>query len=220
MPEFIFPTNKHEPVDQDGSWQGHKDRHPPSVNPGVDFGCAYGSIVVAAKAGRVNTADRSPSGSGGRVVYIDHDDGSQTQYLHLSHIDVMRGEPVATGQQIALSGGSAFDDDHGVAPHCHVSLYIHGVNSDFMLHATAAGAAAAARTAILEEEEMGKFIRLPNGTIGYVGPDGRLTKLNDMDEVRSIEAVGLAKFGEMIQLPDSLIWTKLESISARIGHGE
>ncbi|WP_426516138.1 M23 family metallopeptidase [Diaminobutyricibacter sp. McL0618] len=220
MPEFIFPTNRHEPVDQDGSWQGHKDRHPPSVNPGVDFGCAYGSIVVAAKAGTVNTADPSPSGSGGRVVYIDHDDGSQTQYLHLSRVDVVSGQKVATRQQIALSGGSAFDSDHGVAPHCHVSLYLQGVNSDFMLHASAAGAQDE-RAAVLEEEEedMGKFIRLPSGTIGYVGPDGHLTKLNDMDEVRSIEAVGLAKIDEMIQLPDTLIWTKLESISARLGHG-
>jgi murein DD-endopeptidase MepM/ murein hydrolase activator NlpD len=217
MPEFIFPTNKHAPVDQDGSWQGHRDRHPPSVNPGVDFGCAYGSIVVAAKAGTVNTADPSPSGSGGRVVYINHDDGSQTQYLHLSRIDVVAGQKVATRQQIALSGGSAFDDDHGVAPHCHVSLYLGGVNSDFMLHASADGSARA--MLLEEEEEMGKFIRLPNGTIGYVSPDGHLTRLNDMDEVRSIEAVGLARIAEMIQLPDALIWTKLESISARIGHG-
>lgn len=217
MQEFIFPTNKHEPVDQDGSWQGHRDRHPPSVNPGVDFGCAYGSIVVAAKAGTVNTADPSPSGSGGRVVYIDHDDGTQTQYLHLSRVDVTRGQKIATRQQIALSGGSADDKDHGVPPHCHVSLYINGVNSDFMLHASAE--AASARSAILKEEEMGKFIRLPNGTIGYVGPDGHLTKLNDMDEVRSIEAVGLARIDEMIQLPDTLIWTKLESISSRLGHG-
>jgi murein DD-endopeptidase MepM/ murein hydrolase activator NlpD len=217
MPDYIFPTNKHAPVDQDGSWQGHRDREPPSVNPGVDFGCAYGSIVVAAKAGTVNTADPSPSGSGGRVVYIDHDDGSQTQYLHLSRVDVVPGQKVATSQQIALSGGSANDDDHGVAPHCHVSLYIGGTNTDFMLHATAQ--AAGARSHLLEEEEMGKLIRLPNGTIGYVSPDGRLTKLNDMDEVRSIEAVGLARIDEMIQLPDTLIWTKLESITARIGHG-
>ncbi|WP_345761815.1 M23 family metallopeptidase [Diaminobutyricibacter sp. McL0608] len=216
MAEFIFPTNKHEPVDQDGSWQGHRDRHPPSVNPGVDFGCAYGSIVVAAKAGTVNTADPSSSGSGGRVVYIDHDDGSQTQYLHLSRVDVVAGQKVATRQQIALSGGSADDDDHGVPPHCHVSLYLGGVNSDFMLHASAAMLAMLLEE---EEEEMGKFIRLPSGTIGYVGPDGRLTRLNDMDEVRSIEAVGLAKIDEMIQLHDTLIWTKLESISSRIGHG-
>jgi len=134
MVSYIWPTYARGPVDQDGSWQGHKNRKPPSVNPGVDFGVAYGSAVNAAAAGRVELTDNVPDGSGGRMVYIRHSDGSQTQYLHLSEILVSVGQQVAQGQLIAKSGASGFGSNYGYAPHCHVSLYIGGVNVDFMQH--------------------------------------------------------------------------------------
>ena len=44
-------------------------------------------------------------GSGyGYVVYINHEDGRQTRYAHLSKILVKAGEYVKQGQKIALSG--------------------------------------------------------------------------------------------------------------------
>ncbi|WP_223690118.1 M23 family metallopeptidase [Leifsonia poae] len=131
MPEYIYPTYAHTASDQDGTWQGHKDRTPPSVNPGMDYACAYGSVVVAAKAGVIRVADSTMGGSGGRLVYITHPDGDETQYLHLSRIDVTAGQTVTQGQQIALSGASGFGSDRYYGPHCHVSLYLHGVNVDF-----------------------------------------------------------------------------------------
>lgn len=134
MPEYIYPTPVHTAADHDGTWQGHKDRTPPSVNPGTDFACAYGSAVVAAKAGTVRVADSDPDGSGGRLIYINHGDGTETQYLHLSKVQVKVGQKVAQGEQIALSGASGFGSDHGYAPHCHVSLWNNGHNVDFMLY--------------------------------------------------------------------------------------
>lgn len=132
MSEYIYPVSVHTATDKDGTWQGHKDRTPPSVNPGMDFACGYGSSVVAAKAGTVRVADSNSDGSGGRLVYIDHGDGTETQYLHLSRVLVKVGQKVAQGQQIALSGASGFGSDYGYAPHCHVSLWINGRNVDFM----------------------------------------------------------------------------------------
>jgi hypothetical protein len=68
-----------------------------------------------------------------------------------------------------------------------------------------------------QEEDMGKFVqhRKPNLTVAYVGPDLSFTVLEDMDEVRSIEALGLAKQSEMVRLTDDLIWEKLSDIAAR-----
>lgn len=66
----------------------------------------------------------------------------------------------------------------------------------------------------MEETEMGKFLRSPDTSMGYVGPDGVLIPLKTMDEVRSYEYVGLAKQSET-QSVTSLVWKSLTDASAR-----
>jgi murein DD-endopeptidase len=117
--EYIFPTSWRRVSD---NFAAHRARS--SVNPGTDYSCPTGTPVVAVKAGRVVTADTGTGGSGGRVIYIDHPDGSKTDYLHMSSISVVQNQNVAQGQQIGLSGASALGSENGVGAHLHISLHI------------------------------------------------------------------------------------------------
>jgi murein DD-endopeptidase MepM/ murein hydrolase activator NlpD len=58
------------------------------------------------------------SEAGGRSLWIDHGDGLQTYYAHLSRIRVLEGETVSTGQRIADSGNTG----HSTGPHLHFSV--------------------------------------------------------------------------------------------------
>ena len=128
MSEYIYPTSVHTIEDFDGTFAGHVKRG--SVNPGTDYNCGVGTAVLAVKAGRVIDADSTTSGSGGRLIYIDHGDGTRTDYLHLSVIYVGAGQWVEQGQHIADSGASAWDSNSGVGPHLHISLHTPAGNVD------------------------------------------------------------------------------------------
>lgn len=76
---------------------------------GIDLWTHVGTPVLAAAPGRVTRAFFDPAY--GRRITLDHglDAGGQrmlTQYFHLSRLDVVQGDKVARGQQIAASGAS------------------------------------------------------------------------------------------------------------------
>lgn len=124
--EYIFPSITRYVSDD---FAEHVARN--SVNPGTDYTCAVGQSIVAVKPGRVSYAQSTYAGSGGRLVYLDHGDGTVTDYLHLSRTDVVTGQYVAQGQRIGISGGSAWGSESGVGAHLHIALKMRGVNVDF-----------------------------------------------------------------------------------------
>ena len=66
-------------------------------------------------------------GSGyGYVVYIEHEDGRQTRYGHLSKVLVSVGQKVKQGERIALSGNTGIT----TGPHVHFEILINGVQVD------------------------------------------------------------------------------------------
>jgi murein DD-endopeptidase MepM/ murein hydrolase activator NlpD len=105
------------------SWQCHKDRNPPSSEPGTDYGCAYGSTVYAAEAGRISDLKTSNSNATGRYVTIDLDDGRRVRTLHMSSISVSVGQRVTRGQAVGKSGASGYGDDWYYGPHAHQTLW-------------------------------------------------------------------------------------------------
>lgn len=87
---------------------------------GVDWATPVGTAVMASSAGTVSKAGW---GRGyGYVVYIDHADGRQTRYGHLSKVLVSVGQKVSQGDKIALSGNTGVS----TGPHIHFEILING----------------------------------------------------------------------------------------------
>jgi murein DD-endopeptidase MepM/ murein hydrolase activator NlpD len=80
---------------------------------GVDFHAASGTSVHAVGAGTV--VEAGWGGSYGNQVVIKMNDGTYTQYGHLSSIGVSVGQQVTPGQQIGLSGATG----NVTGPHLH-----------------------------------------------------------------------------------------------------
>lgn len=92
-----------------------------SYHKGVDWSTPTGTTVVASCGG---TVAKAGWGSGyGYVVYINHPDGRQTRYAHLSKVLVSVGQTVEQGQKIALSGNTGIS----TGPHVHFEMLINGV---------------------------------------------------------------------------------------------
>lgn len=83
---------------------------------GIDLAVPEGTKVTAAKRGKVSFAGWG-NGYGYRVV-IDHLDGTQTTYNHLSDIGVKVGDVVGAGSTIALSGNTG----NSTGPHLHFEV--------------------------------------------------------------------------------------------------
>ena len=87
---------------------------------GIDWATPIGTAVMASSGG---TVTRAGWGSGyGYVVYIQHADGRETRYGHLSKVLVSVGQKVSQGQKIALSGNTG----RSTGPHLHFEIRING----------------------------------------------------------------------------------------------
>ncbi|WP_328878666.1 M23 family metallopeptidase [Streptomyces sp. NBC_00299] len=80
---------------------------------GVDFHAASGTSVHSVAAGAV--VEAGWDGSYGNQVVIKMNDGTYTQYGHMSSIAVSVGQTVTPGQQIGLSGATG----NVTGPHLH-----------------------------------------------------------------------------------------------------
>ncbi|MFC0034720.1 M23 family metallopeptidase [Cardiobacterium valvarum] len=93
---------------------------------GTDFKAAHGSPVRATGDGIVNYAGWR--GGYGRVVIIDHANGYQTRYAHLSDLDVETGQEIARGQTVGRLGNSGMS----TGSHLHYEVRINDIPYDPM----------------------------------------------------------------------------------------
>lgn len=91
---------------------------------GVDYTVPEGSRVFATADGRVKDVMRSSTH--GQTVVIDHGNGYETSFSHLSKVNVVRGQQVRRGDIIALSG----DTGLSLAPHLHYEVRLDGMRVD------------------------------------------------------------------------------------------
>ncbi len=97
---------------------------------GIDIAVPTGTAVMASSGG---TVTRAGWGSGyGYVVYIQHADGRETRYGHLSRVLVSAGQTVKQGEKIALSGNTG----RSTGPHLHFELRINGQDVNPMEYIT------------------------------------------------------------------------------------
>ena len=92
---------------------------------GIDYPAGVGASVVAAASGRVTFAARSVGGWG-RLVILDHGNGVETLYAHLSRIAVPVGRYVNAGQQLGRVGASGL----ATGPHLHFEVRLRGAAVD------------------------------------------------------------------------------------------
>jgi murein DD-endopeptidase MepM/ murein hydrolase activator NlpD len=104
---FIWPVNSR--------WRSGYDFT--AYHPGVDFAGRLGDPVYAADAGTVVYAGWSTVGYGNLIV-LDHGNGYQTYYAHLSAIFVGCGQQVAKGATIGLVGSTG----RSTGPHLHFEI--------------------------------------------------------------------------------------------------
>ena len=81
---------------------------------GIDFAAGMGTPVLAAGPGKVSSAGWSSYG-GGNEIHIDHPNGLQTWYAHLSSFAVKLGQMVNSGMKIGEVGSTG----NSTGPHLH-----------------------------------------------------------------------------------------------------
>lgn len=92
---------------------------------GVDYTIPTGSRVFATADGKVKEVKTSKT-TAGRYIVIDHGGGYETQYSHLSRIDVKKGNKVKRGDIIGLTGNSGLS----LSPHLHYEVKYNGMRVD------------------------------------------------------------------------------------------
>jgi LysM repeat protein len=111
---FIYPVNSRNYTQY--YWYGH---------PGLDIALGEGSAVVAADTGTVTFAGWNIYGYGNLIV-VNHGNGYETFYGHLSSINVVPGQIVYKGNVIGASGNSG----NSSGPHIHFEIRTNGVQDD------------------------------------------------------------------------------------------
>lgn len=103
---YVFPVGSRNFTQH--YWYGH---------PGIDIALAEGSGVFAADTGTVTFAGWNIYGYGNLIV-VNHGNGFETLYAHLSGINVRPGQVVNQGQVIGAVGNTG----NSSGPHIHFEI--------------------------------------------------------------------------------------------------
>ena len=94
--------------------------HPLGID--IDLYASPNAPVAAAAGGTVTFAGGNPCCSYGYYVVIDHGNGFQTLYGHLSSLNVSTGQKVVQGQVVGLGGRTGY----ATGNHLHFEVYLNG----------------------------------------------------------------------------------------------
>lgn len=83
---------------------------------GIDMAKPKGTPIECSNDGVITLAEETYSG--GKTIVVDHGLGIFTQYMHLSKINVKKGDKVAQGQIIGEVGSTGFS----TGPHLHFDM--------------------------------------------------------------------------------------------------
>ena len=91
-----------------------------SFHTGTDIACPTGTPILAAMSGKVVTTGQTRVY--GNYVILDHGNGYQTVYMHMSKIIATKGQWVSQGTRIGLVGSTGYS----TGPHLHFTVYKNG----------------------------------------------------------------------------------------------
>jgi murein DD-endopeptidase MepM/ murein hydrolase activator NlpD len=106
---FIYPTVEH--------WLSGTPFLPEIKHFAVDFAGSLGNAIYATDAGTVVYAGWNDYGYGNLII-LDHGNGWESRYAHLSQINVSCGQNVGQGDVIGLMGSTG----NSTGPHLHFEL--------------------------------------------------------------------------------------------------
>lgn len=98
-----------------------------SYHSGVDMACPQGTPIYAAMGGKVITAGWS--NVFGNYVIVDHQNGYQSLYGHMSKRIARKGQIVNQGDRLGLVGSTGYS----TGPHLHFTVYKRGKLTDPMV---------------------------------------------------------------------------------------
>lgn len=102
-----------------------RDARNPAHN-GLDIGLRTGDPVYAADGGIIIFAGWWGASGYGNLIVVDHLNGWQTWYAHLSQVNVICGQQVNAGSFIGLGGNTGWSS----GPHLHLEIRLDGVPYD------------------------------------------------------------------------------------------
>lgn len=88
---------------------------------GIDYGGSVGDPIKAADGGTVTFAGWN-SGGYGNLVIVNHGNGKETYYAHMSSVSVKVGQKVAQGTVVGKLGNTG----RSTGPHLHFEIRING----------------------------------------------------------------------------------------------
>ena len=92
-------------------------------HPGVDIANPAEPNILAADSGRIVAEGWDTTGYGNRII-IDHGNGIQTLYAHMSAFYVTLGQGVNRGDTIGRRGSTG----HSTGPHLHFEVHVRGTH--------------------------------------------------------------------------------------------
>lgn len=135
MPALINPLPGHRLTDA----FGYRDPVPGvpgsgGLHSGQDFAAPGGTPIRATASGRISFVGWKDQ-YGGNMVHIDHDDGTQTRYAHLSGFSCSLGQRVNAGEIVAFVGTTGASNGN----HLHLEHLVNGRYVDPMLYISTNG---------------------------------------------------------------------------------
>jgi len=102
--EFMLITSPY------GQRRDPMDRSKTQIHHGIDIKTRSDAVLATESNGTVVGVDNRTTTGGGKTVTVEYarQDGSKTrvQYMHLSQIDVQKGDKVQAGQKLGVSGNT------------------------------------------------------------------------------------------------------------------
>lgn len=96
------------------------------LHGGVDICASNGTAIWAAASGKVVTSSDGWNGGWGNYVMIDHGNGLQTLYAHMSSRACSVGQTVSQGATIGYVGSTGMS----TSPHLHFEVWSNGSRTD------------------------------------------------------------------------------------------
>lgn len=115
---FIKPTSGR--ITSGFGYRIHPVTGASSFHSGIDIADSTGTKILASRSGTVTFA--SYNGNYGNMIIINHGNGIETAYAHLSAINVSVGQGVSQGQVIGKMGATG----RVTGPHLHFEIRING----------------------------------------------------------------------------------------------